>query len=107
MARTFAFACLGTTTLTYVFSLRSRLNILAANPFRNRWLVLSVLAGLLFQLAAIYLPWLQNLLGTRSLEAGDWWFILGINLIVLLFIEMAKMFWSPRSRTLIRKAVQA
>ncbi len=106
LARTFAFACLGTTTLTYVFSLRSRLNILSANPFRNRWLTLSVLMGLLFQMAAIYLPWLQNLLGTRSLEAGAWWFILGINLIVLLFVEMVKMLWAPRAKPLTRKTVQ-
>ena len=90
-ARTFAFALLGVDSLIYVFSARSmHVPLRKDDPWRNPWLVMAVGAGLLFQVAAIYVPGLQRLLETVPLSWIDWIWVVIMTLIVVGIIEVVK-----------------
>ncbi len=84
VSRTVAFAMLGMASLTYVFSTRSlNHHIWKVSFFRNKLLILAVLAGLLLQLLAIYTPQLQILLGTTVIGWKEWVLILmGCGLLI-------------------------
>ncbi len=95
MAQTATFAALGTATLAYVFSLRNlRQQIWRYNIFSNWYLNVAVVVSFALQLAAIYLPWLQNLLGTTALNVTAWKFIALYVILIIMLIESIKMFFS-------------
>ncbi len=92
MAQTSTFAALGTATLAYVFSLRNlRQPIWRHNIFANWYLNLAVAGSFALQLVAIYLPWLQPLLGTTGLSSQIWWYIMLYAIVIVLIIELIKM----------------
>ncbi|MFZ6035785.1 MAG: cation-translocating P-type ATPase [Patescibacteria group bacterium] len=96
-ARTTTFAAAAIATLLYSFSYRSiRHQIWQQNPFRNRPLVLAVLVGLLIQLPVIYIPALQGVFQTVSLNALDWLLALPVGLAAILCIEIIKMIFRHR-----------
>jgi Ca2+-transporting ATPase len=99
VAQTATFAALGTATLVYVFSLRNiRLSIWRHNIFSNWYLNLAIAVSFGLQLAAIYLPWLQHLLGTATLEPYMWTYIGVYVMIIVLLIELIKMFFSHNQK---------
>jgi Ca2+-transporting ATPase len=92
IAQTSTFAALGTATLAYVFSLRNlRQPIWRHNIIANRYLNLAVAGSFALQLAAVYLPWLQQLLGTTALSAQVWWFISLYVIVIVMIVELIKM----------------
>jgi Ca2+-transporting ATPase len=92
LAQTSTFAALGTATLVYVFSLRNlRQPIWRHNIFANGYLNLAVAGSFALQLAAIYLPWLQQLLGTVALDGSVWWYIGLYAIVIVMIIELIKM----------------
>ncbi len=67
--RTFIFTSFSIYTLFLTLSIRNlNLSIFKYNFFSNKYLLLSILMGVALTLAAIYIPILQNLLGTVSLS---------------------------------------
>lgn len=89
--RTIIFSALAVDSLLYVFSIRSfRRLIIHMNPLENSWLVPAALLGFLFQLAAIYIPWLRPLFSTVMLSWGDWLVIFVPAVVKLAAIEYAK-----------------
>jgi len=90
-ASTIAFSILAIDSLIYVFSIRSlRHSIFAKNIFTNKYLIGAVLLGFVFQLAAIYHPFLQKVLQTVSLDLHDWSLIALVCAVELVFIEGIK-----------------
>jgi Ca2+-transporting ATPase len=90
-ARTVAFSMLGVNTLIYVFSARSlRKPIWQTSLFSNLWLVLAVFIGFMFQLAALYTPFLQKLFETRELTGFEWVLVAGEAMLVISLIEIVK-----------------
>ncbi|MCK4524991.1 MAG: HAD-IC family P-type ATPase [Candidatus Andersenbacteria bacterium] len=90
-ASTIAFSILAIDSLIYVFSIRSlRHSIFAKNIFSNKYLIVAVLLGFSFQLAAIYHPFLQKVLQTVSLDLYDWSLIAFICAVELVLIEGIK-----------------
>ncbi|USN53799.1 MAG: HAD-IC family P-type ATPase [Candidatus Nomurabacteria bacterium] len=93
LARSVAYAALGTTTLLYAFSLRHiRQGLFSGNPFQNRWLNLAVGVGLILQIGVLYWAPLQHFLGTTAIDWTHWKLIFVMNITVLLFIEALKLF---------------
>ena len=102
VVRTFIFASFGSYTLFLAFSVRSLEKSIFEYPiFSNRYLVAGVGIGIVLMGAAIYIPFLQSLLGTVSLS--PFW-LLGVVLIGILNIaavEFGK--WFFRRKQLIKK----
>ncbi len=81
----------------------------AVGWFSNRWLWLAIIAIMVLQLSALYLPALQTLLGTVPLSAGDWLLMAAAALPLFVLVEMLKRrnqvedasgnSWPPRTST--------
>ncbi|MFD2682888.1 cation-translocating P-type ATPase [Bacillus seohaeanensis] len=78
-AQTVAFATLVMAQLIHVFDCRSEKSVFARNPFGNMYLVWAVLSSLVLMLLVIYLPSLQPIFHTVSIEWKDWLLILGFS----------------------------
>jgi len=91
LVRTFIFAIFSMYSLFLAFSVRHlRISILKYNIFSNPYLLGSVVVGICLSLAAIYLPFLQNILGTISLPLPWLAGVLGFSLFNILIFELAK-----------------
>ncbi len=92
LVRTFVFGAFSVDTLFTVFSIRSLSDsIFRFNPFSNRYLVFGVLAGFALTGFAIYLPVLQEILGTVALPPLWLGGVLAVGLINILAIEFGKL----------------
>ena len=95
LARTMAFTTLACSTLVYVFSIKTlEKNIFYSHPFRNKYLNLGVLAGLLLQLAAVYTPFLNKFLSTVPLNISHWLLIIVATITSIIFIELIKFIFN-------------
>jgi P-type Ca2+ transporter type 2C len=90
-SRTMAFAIVATSTLVYVFGIKSlRRPVWRAQVFNNPLLVMAVVLGFVLQVVAVYWNPLQNLLHTTALSLSDWALILGMDLALLAMVEITK-----------------
>lgn len=94
LVHTFVFAAFGTYTLFVSLSLRSlRKPLWSYGLFGNKPLSVGVFIGLCLMVGAIYLPWLNGVLGTMPLE---WPWVLGVigfGLANVTAVEIAKRFF--------------
>jgi Ca2+-transporting ATPase len=91
LSRTVAFATLGTTTLLFVFSVRSLTTpVWKTKLFGNHWLTFAVVTGMLLQLAPIYVPALQPIFHTIPLSLSHWAIILVVGVVTVAGIELTK-----------------
>ncbi len=98
--RTIIFTALGIDSLFYVFSCKSlRKNIWHINFFSNKLLVLACLVGIIVLFMATYLPVFQNLLKTVPLGPFDWLILIGLGVIEIILIEIAKHYFIVRKQT--------
>jgi len=89
--RSIIFAGLTIDSMFYVFSCKSlRRNLWQINLLSNKFLIFAWLFSVLFLLAGLYLPPLQNLLRTEPLNFFDWQLILGLGFLNLILIEFTK-----------------
>jgi Ca2+-transporting ATPase len=89
--RTMVFVGLGINSFCYVFACRTiRHSIFENNPFQNKFLNLSVAGGLVMLALALYVPFLQNILKTVPLGAGEWFLLIGFGIINIILIETVK-----------------
>lgn len=100
LSRSIVFATLAVDSLFYIFSVRTlRHSILSYNFFNNLYLIGAVIISFSFLVAAIYMPFLQQILKTKPLDWFDWGVILFISLVEILFIEIVKLIsWSRQKR---------
>lgn len=90
--RTIIFTALALCTLLNVFSCKSlRKNIWHINPFSNLYLIYSWLFGILALLAALYIPFLQNLLHTQSLNYYNWLIVILLAILNISAVEITKL----------------
>ncbi|NLC68978.1 MAG: cation-translocating P-type ATPase [Clostridiaceae bacterium] len=81
-ARTGAFVTLVITQLIHVFECKSeRKSIFHINIFNNIYLVLAVLCSFIMILSVVYIPFLQEIFATVSLEPRDWFLITGFSFL--------------------------
>ncbi|MBU4375263.1 HAD-IC family P-type ATPase [Patescibacteria group bacterium] len=92
--RTVFFAMLGFKSLMAIFSLRSlRQPIWRLNPFANLYLLWAVSLSFALLLLAVYLPFLQNVLSTVSLNLSVWLMILAVGVFNVAMIEVVKYYF--------------
>jgi magnesium-transporting ATPase (P-type) len=91
------FASFASYTLFLAFPLRGlRHSIFTYNPFRNLYLTGGVLIGLVLTAAAIYVPFLQTILGTVPLPLPWLIGVLVVGLVNIALVEIVK--WLYRKR---------
>ncbi len=87
LVKTFIFTCLASYVLILAFALRSlKRPIFTYNIFSNKFLTIGVLIGVLFLVATIYVPFLQEVFNTVNLPLLWWgwaglWSILNVFLV--------------------------
>lgn len=92
--QTVIFIGLGLASLFYVFSIKSlRKNIWQYNPFSNRFLTYSVLLGFILLISVVYIPPFNTLMETEALSFFDWSILIGLALLNVVLIEIAKWFY--------------
>ncbi|WP_075313180.1 cation-translocating P-type ATPase [Bacillus wiedmannii] len=91
-AQTMAFVVLSFSQLIHSFNLRSRTkSIFSIGIFTNKYLVFSLLIGVLMQVCIISIPPLANIFGVHALTMRDWGFVLLLSIIPLVVNEIIKL----------------
>ena len=92
VARTVAFTTLVMFQFFNALNARSEnQSVLARGLLSNRQLNLGLAAGLLLQLAVIYIPGIQPILYTTPLDATRWGLIIAVSASVLVAVELEKL----------------
>ncbi len=92
-AQTMAFVVLSFSQLVHSFNLRSRTkSIFSIGLFTNKYLVFSLLIGVLMQVCIISIPPLANIFGVHALTIRDWGFVFVLSIIPLIVNEIIKLF---------------
>ncbi len=77
----------------HVFNSRSEvLSAFGQNPMRNPILLFGTLAAQGIHIAAMYIPWINDVLGIAPVSFEQWLQLLGIALSVLVIMELHKFF---------------
>ncbi|MFH1451016.1 MAG: HAD-IC family P-type ATPase [bacterium] len=98
--RTIIFVCLAFDSLFYVLSCRSlRKNIWQIKLFSNPAMIFTLIFGICMLVAAVYIPFLQQLLKTTPLSFFDWQIALALGLMNIVFIETAKHYFVARNHS--------
>jgi len=91
---TFIFASFGLYSLFLVFSLKNLDKFLFSyNPFSNPYMIFGFLLGLLMMGSAVYLPFLQNILGTTALPLLWVCGVFGVGILNIAVAEITKWFF--------------
>ncbi len=105
LARTVAFTGVAVPSLIYVFSCRTlRHDFFTSIKIKNNYLWISVIAGFLLQLAAIYSPWLQKAFATVPLGIKEWIVVFIQGILILGIVEAVKALYLIAAR---KKKLQA
>jgi Ca2+-transporting ATPase len=92
-ARTMAFVVLAASQLFYSLSIRhTHKSILQIGLFTNKYLIGSILVGLILQLGVISIPVLAGAFKVQNLSLRDWGMVLLFALIPLVVNEVIKIF---------------
>ncbi len=96
---TIVFTILAIQSLVYIFSYRSMRHSIyrSKNFFSNKWLFAAVAFGVGQQLVAIYVPFLNRILGVVPLLPENWAIIFGFSIGILLIVETVKHVLSPNN----------
>lgn len=90
-ASTMAFVVLALSQLLYSFSVRSETkSIFKVGLFSNKYLVGSLIVGVLLQVTVISVPFLQDAFGVTMLKMLDWDIVVVLSIIPLIANEIIK-----------------
>jgi len=94
LGRTLVFAIAATVSLIYIFSFKNLKKpiIKTENFFENKVLFFSVLYGFILIFAAIYVPFLNQILGTVPLNLFHWLIVFSVGIFATLIVEISKIF---------------
>ena len=91
-AQTMAFVVLSVSQLFLSLSIRnSRKSIFEIGLFKNKYLLLSILLGIVLQIAIISIPFLASVFKVYSLSINDFIFVFLISLVPLVINEIGKL----------------
>jgi Ca2+-transporting ATPase len=92
-ARTMAFVVLAASQLFYSLSMRHTYkSVLQVGLFKNKFLIGSIIVGLILQLGVISIPFLANAFQVHNLSLRDWGIVIMFALIPLIMNEFIKIF---------------
>ncbi|MBD3231806.1 HAD-IC family P-type ATPase [Candidatus Dependentiae bacterium] len=92
--RTIIFTTLAINSLFYAFSMKSlRKSIFKINLLSNHWLIAAVFVSFFAHLLILYIPFLQSLFETVSLNLFDWILVISLSMTKTIAIEITKRFF--------------
>ncbi|OGF69145.1 hypothetical protein A3H65_00995 [Candidatus Giovannonibacteria bacterium RIFCSPLOWO2_02_FULL_45_14] len=96
--RTIIFTALGTSSLFYIFSIKS-LNtpIYKTNLFDNNYLLFAVGIGFVMMTSAVYIPALNTILKTAPLHPVHVMLILALGIFKIILMELMKWFYNRKT----------
>ncbi|WP_288221443.1 calcium-translocating P-type ATPase, PMCA-type [uncultured Clostridium sp.] len=98
-AQTMAFVVLSVSQLFYSLSMRNETkSLFQVGVFKNKWLIGSLLFGILLQLAIISIPFTANIFKVYSLDFKDWGLVILISLIPFVINEIVKIFFRANDK---------
>ena len=98
-AQTMAFVVLSVSQLFYSLSMRNETkSLFQVGVFKNKWLIASLLFGILLQFAIISIPFTANIFKVYSLGLKDWGLVILISLIPFVVNEIVKIFFRLKDR---------
>lgn len=93
-AQTMAFVVLSVSQLFYSLSMRNETkSLFQVGILKNKWLICSVLFGILIQFAIITIPFTATIFKVYSLTLKDWGIVILISLIPFIVNEIVKIFF--------------
>ncbi|MDV4150498.1 calcium-translocating P-type ATPase, PMCA-type [Clostridium sp. AL.422] len=93
-AQTMAFVVLSVSQLFYSFAVRNETkSLFQIGIFKNKWLIGSLLLGILLQFAIITIPFTADIFKVYSLSLKDWGIVILISLIPFAINEIIKIFF--------------
>jgi len=100
LARTLTFTTVAAVDLIYLFSFRNLKKSIfqTENFFQNKFLFFGIIYGFLLTFAAIYLPKLNQILGTRPLEPFHWLLVLAVAFLAIFWTELVKLYLSKNKK---------
>ncbi|MBE7015330.1 MAG: calcium-translocating P-type ATPase, PMCA-type [Ruminococcaceae bacterium] len=96
--RTMAFSVLALSQLFHAFNMRSDGSVLGKRFFENKFLILSLLAGIALQLCVVNIPPLAEVFKTTPLSVKEWSVVIGLSIMPLTIVEIQKLFSLIQSR---------
>ena len=90
--RTMAFSVLGISQLVHAFNMRSRHSLFKAGVFKNKFLVLALVLGVVLQFAIISLPPLATIFKVVPLNFAQWLICALLSLTPIPIVELQKRF---------------
>ncbi len=89
--RTLAFAVLSISQLVHAFNMRSEHSVFKAGLFKNPYLVLAFIAGLILEVSVISIPPLADIFGVVPLGFVGWLVVAVLSVMPLLIVELQKL----------------
>jgi len=91
-AQTIVFTTLAFFQVFNSFNCRSRnLSVFQLGFFTNKYLFIAIVTSITLQIAAVYVPFMQNMLGTIGLRAVDWVLIILVSSTIFIADELRKL----------------
>ena len=98
-AQTMAFVVLSVSQLFHALNLRHpKKSIFQSGVFTNKYLIGSIIFGIILQDVVITIPFLANIFKVYDLLPKDWFFVGILSIIPLILNEIAKIFIRARSK---------
>ncbi|MCH5209781.1 MAG: calcium-translocating P-type ATPase, PMCA-type [Oscillospiraceae bacterium] len=88
--RTMAFAVLSISQLVHAFNMRSEHSVIMAGLFKNPYLILSFIVGLLLEVSVISVPRLAVIFGVVQLSFPGWVIVAALSFMPIVIVEAQK-----------------
>jgi len=96
-AQTIVFTTLAFFQVFNSFNCRSRtLSVFQLGFFTNPYLFIAIVTSITLQIASVYVPFMQNMLGTTGLRAQDWGLIILVSSTIFIADELRKLIQRKR-----------
>lgn len=85
-----AFVTLGLIEMVHSFNIRSEESIFKCGLFKNKYLVLAFVLGLIMQVGIVFIPSVRNIFSLTVLNHTQWGIVAGISLLPIVIMELQK-----------------
>lgn len=90
-SRTMAFSVLALSQLFHAFNMRSETSVLNKKLFENKYLLLSLIFGIVLQVSVVNIPGFCEIFKTTPLNTTQWCTVLGLSVMPLVIVELQKL----------------
>lgn len=91
IGQTMAFATLSLSQLVHAFNMRSDGSVIKAGIFKNKYLILSLVVGIILEVSVISIPPVARIFGIVSLTALQWLITAILSISPLIIVECQKI----------------